>query len=928
MELQQYIQIVLKRWWLIALTTVLAAVAAAGVSYTTTPIFTATATLMVDTKSDPYEAAYWTNLNAQATAGAYAVQATSPVVAARTASRMPGSMTAEEVQGAVSATQVAESGMIELSARHPNPAVAYALVDNLSEAFIAHIAAQEADRYAGAIDEIESQITELEEEITELRISIAAFGDAGSLAPIARAEMARLQTQANNDQTRLTVLLNSAEQFRLAIARASGSISVFQPPMLPIAPTSPRPLRNIGLATVVGGMVGVGIAFLLDYLDDTVRTPIDVQQVLGANVLGAIPLMDEDCEACPDVAASQPLSPTAEAMRDLRTSLQYASLDAPLRTLLVTSTAPNEGKSFVASNLGTAMALAGSRVLLMEGDLRRPDVHRTWGTSRTPGLTDALRDFSDAVQRREGSGSREPTADEDTAVRSTGRSSAPLAPDAASLAAYTQATDVENLYLLTAGTRISTPSELLSSQTFQRMLATLLTVFDTVILDTPPILNVTDAAVLAGYVDGVVVVVASGKSRLPLAARTLERIEAVGGNLLGVVVNQLTSRSGGYYYRHYQYGYGYGHREAAQASDQSRVTSHESGVPAALPIQEPVSGFLPSRGDGRGGVPASHIVSLGTLRRELTLDGHLATDRRLTLTFPVAGTVDAVHVAQGEPVAEGTLLVELDAPAEEQALLRAKSEVTVARLELARVEASLAARTGAQAPPVASAESEIDEYDLAIVRERLRLATELQAHAQTRHRQTRLVAPFDGVLLDFGCAPGAAVAAHQPLGVLADVSRLRAWARLDGAQPAETPVAPGAYAIVRPEPGVVDAEWDGLALTGSVVTVAQEPASAGDPAGSAGGNGRPVTAIEIELDQGQDLPPIAQAAATVTVHTETHADVPWVPAAALTAVDDAMLVDLQTPTGVERVPVEIGILDGDRAEILSGLAVGDEVVLG
>jgi len=101
MELQQYIQIVLKRWWLIALTTVLAAVAAAGVSYTTTPIFTATATLMVDTKSDPYEAAYWTNLNAQATAGAYAVQATSPVVAARTASRMPGSMTAEEVQGAV-----------------------------------------------------------------------------------------------------------------------------------------------------------------------------------------------------------------------------------------------------------------------------------------------------------------------------------------------------------------------------------------------------------------------------------------------------------------------------------------------------------------------------------------------------------------------------------------------------------------------------------------------------------------------------------------------------------------------------------------------------------------------------------------------------------------------------------------------------------
>ena len=158
------------------------------------------------------------------------------------------------------------------------------------------------------------------------------------------------------------------------MAHYTDYISVFSPAELPRGPFSPQPLRNTALALVVGAMIGVGVAFLLDYLDDTIHTPEDARQALGVNVLGALPDVAEE-EVVGWLTQEQPLSAIAEAFRNLRTSLQYVSLDAPLRTLLVTSSEPDEGKTFVASNLATAFALTGRESSSWSLYLRRSTLH-------------------------------------------------------------------------------------------------------------------------------------------------------------------------------------------------------------------------------------------------------------------------------------------------------------------------------------------------------------------------------------------------------------------------------------------------------------------------------------------------------------------------------------------------------------------------
>jgi polysaccharide biosynthesis transport protein len=865
MELQQYVAIVWKRWWLILLTTVLAAVAAAVVSFTATPVYRSTATLMVEGRSDPYEEAYRAAFNNEASAAAYARQVTGPAIAEAVVARLGLSLAPEDVQELIAADHLPDTAMFEISVQHPDPGLAYTLADTTVEVFIERTTTQVTQRYQDALDELESQIAALQAEITEDRIAWSSYGEPSTLTAAARAEQARLQTEITNNQTRLTSLLNSTEQFRLAMARASGGLSVFQPARLPRAPFSPQPARNIALATVVGGMIGVGTAFLLDYLDDTVHAPEDARQALGVAVLGAVPSVTED-PSCGWLAEKEPLSAAAEAFRDLRTSLQYASLDAPLSTILVTSTEPDEGKSFVASNLATAVAVTGKRVLLLEADLRRSQVHHIWKVERSPGLSEALRAFSEAEAAAGSPTSSGRSVTAHQAVR-----------------ACIQATAIDRLALMTAGAKIATPAELLNSQTFQEVLAELRADFDLIILDSPPILTVTDAAVLAGKVDGVLMVMASGQTRLPMAARTLARVEEVGGNLLGIVINRLTARTGGYYYRHYQHGYGYGapapkHRRHATEIDE---TTEEA---AAL-------------------TPATHTVQQGTLTEEVAVSGRLVAAKEATLAFPVGGTVKAVYVAAGERVATGTLLAELDAPELEDQVLRTATELTVAEFELGRAEA--------EAQPRAAG---VPSVDVAIARERLKLAEALHRRAEARLAALRLTAPFDGTVLRFDKQPGDAVTPYAAVGLLADTRRLRVRV------PRPAAVGPAA------RPGdAVDVRLNGqqdLWLHGIVA----------QPEGDDPKHNQFVTV---------DIAPFPEAIAwlhedaEVVLRTETRTDVPWVPLRALIPSGDKSYVDVQVDTSddggapnlrTKRVRVELGMVTDYRAEVLSGVEVGDTIV--
>ena len=286
-------------------------------------------------------------------------------------------------------------------------------------------------------------------------------------------------------------------------------VTVVQPPTTPTSPVSPKPVRNIALGAVLGLLLGLAAALVRETLDKTVKTQDDVKAVTDTPIIGAI-MRDPDAIKRPLIVEVDPRSPRAEAFRSLRTNLQFIDAAIHPRTLVVTSSLAGEGKSTMLANLALTMAQGGSRVCLVEADLRRPKVLDYLGLEGAVGLTDALigrAEVFDVIQPYGGT----------------------------------------NLWVLGAGPIPPNPSELLGSTTMRSTLNQLASRFDYVVIDSPPTLPVTDAVVLSSLVDGVIVVVGSGTVQRDQLARTLESLESVAGRVLGLVLNRVPPSSAGAY---------------------------------------------------------------------------------------------------------------------------------------------------------------------------------------------------------------------------------------------------------------------------------------------------------------------------------------------------------------------------------------------
>jgi non-specific protein-tyrosine kinase len=263
------------------------------------------------------------------------------------------------------------------------------------------------------------------------------------------------------------------------------------------------------------------VAFLIEYLDDTVKSPDEVTQILGASALGAItrtPPVEKAADRL--ITAAHPKSHISEAYRVMRTNIQFAGVDKPLRTLVVTSANPTEGKTTTLANLGVVMAQAGKKVILVDSDLRRPMLHKIFEVSNSTGLTNLL------LQ------------------------------DALSLDGSVADTKIENLRLIPSGPLPPNPSELLGSHRMKRLVETLRSEADVILFDSPPVLPVADAAILASSADGVVLVVDAGNTRRDMLARAGEMLSKVNANIVGAALNKLKAgRSGRYYYYYHYYYY-------------------------------------------------------------------------------------------------------------------------------------------------------------------------------------------------------------------------------------------------------------------------------------------------------------------------------------------------------------------------------------
>lgn len=301
------------------------------------------------------------------------------------------------------------------------------------------------------------------------------------------------------------------------------NLSVITPATAPPAPSSPNTRTNILVAAIAGLAMGAGAAVLRGKLDSRVRGEVDLRRVTSAPLLGGIS-HDSDARRRPLLTQAPHQSPRAESFRQLRTNLQFANVARRAKTVLITSSLPGEGKSTTATNLAIALAQAGQSVCLVDADLRRPMVGEYLGLDRSAGLTTALIG----------------TADVEDLLHPWGE---------------------DNLYVLTSGRIPPNPSELLGSRNMEHLLGRLEATFDTIIIDAPPLLPVTDAAVLSQHVGGVVLVVGAQTARARELERAIEALELVGAALLGVVLNHLPARGPD------AYSYGY---YASSATDRSK----------------------------------------------------------------------------------------------------------------------------------------------------------------------------------------------------------------------------------------------------------------------------------------------------------------------------------------------------------------------
>jgi succinoglycan biosynthesis transport protein ExoP len=350
-------------------------------------------------------------------------------------------------------------------------------------------------------------------------------------------EYSFLKRDFESNRTLYEGLLQKLKEAGVSAGLRSNNIRQVDMARTPGGPTEPNIPRNLGFGFCLGLTTGIGLAFLLEGIDNTVRTPEQAQAISGLPSLGMIPLGSRNNseaasrgltvaaskEAVELITQSRPQSQMSEAYRALRTSLLLTSVGAPPKIILITSALPQEGKTTTSVNTATVLAQKGTRVLLIDADLRRPSIHKALGLGPKSGLSNVL----------------------------TGGVSLPDA--------ICRSSAMPNLFVLPAGTPPPNPAELLASSQMVEVLAELRQHYDHIVLDTPPTLSVTDAVVLSTRADAVVLVIRCGQTTKPALRRSREILAQVNARVAGVLLNAVDLDSPDYYY-YYEYQGKYGHR--------------------------------------------------------------------------------------------------------------------------------------------------------------------------------------------------------------------------------------------------------------------------------------------------------------------------------------------------------------------------------
>lgn len=559
-ELQLYLRPVLRWWWLILLAALLAGASAFVFVRMRPQVYIASGTVMVGTAIQERNPDTQQLSLTQGLAQTYVKIAQRPSIRAAAREALGMDWLPE-----YSVRVLPDSQLIEISVTDTDAQRAYAVATELINQLIL-LSPGGRERQQREVF-VQEQLRKLEQSLRDTEVEIerrqAELSSALSARQIRLVEeqISALQTKQTSLQSTYVSLLANTDQ------GSANTINVLDRPFVPTEPVRDRWYLLVLVAAIMGAAVATAAAYLLEFLDDRLVDIQQIQQVTELNTLGTLPDIKFEQPDQVIVMLEKPHSTDAEAFRVLRTNLLFASVDLKLGSLLITSPTPAEGKSFISANLAVAFAQTGKRVILIDADLRKPTLHRIFGLVNNVGVTSSLVDQN------------------------------------ADLAPSLQQTPIPELRVMTSGPLPPNPSELLSSQRMQTLLRQLQAHCDLVVVDSPPVTVVSDTAVLASHVDGVVLAFSYEKLRRDIARNTIGALRQVNARILGVVLNRVVGTQHGYYYSYHK-SYGnryYATHYAEQKPKKSRPAAKTGAKPAnANPVNAKAASQAHANGNGAG----------------------------------------------------------------------------------------------------------------------------------------------------------------------------------------------------------------------------------------------------------------------------------------------------------------------------------------
>ncbi|UCC65156.1 MAG: polysaccharide biosynthesis tyrosine autokinase [Anaerolineae bacterium] len=511
MELLGILRVIRKRGWLIVLGTLLILVAVFLISKNMEPVYQAKVTVMVDQSTNAPFPDYTFILTGEDLALTYSELLKSRPILEIVIAHLDLDLSPEDLtEGMLGTNLIPGTQLLELTVEDTDAQRASSIANEIVSAFISlHNTEKQLQSIVSLEQDVVAQMTHLKD-LVGYNQSVV---DQSRLSPglMTEEESNLLQSTLSNQQLAYSGLLGTYLSLRLTQAQLL-DVSVVEPAIPPTEPIRPNVFVYTFLGVFVGLVFSTGLAFLVEYLDRSFETSDDVSRVLPLPTLGTIPRFHGDDRSSTLVASTAILSPASEAFRTLRTNIRFASVDKPVKTLLVTSAEPGAGKTVVSANLGIVCAQAGFQVVMIDADLRLPSLHQRFDLNNQIGLTDLL------------------------------------VGDVQDVEAVMVGTEIDNLRLIASGPIPPNPSELLSSKMMETVLAEIDRVAELIILDTPPTLVVTDAAVLAPKVDGVILLIEAGQTSHEAARRAWEAHQRVGSTILGAVLTKAKTGRDNYYY--------------------------------------------------------------------------------------------------------------------------------------------------------------------------------------------------------------------------------------------------------------------------------------------------------------------------------------------------------------------------------------------